>query len=646
MERPRPTDTAQNPGDVPPVIRTRLIPADALRIDAFLQADTPGNVGVALCGGGSRALSAGMGQLRALASLRAHGRSLLSQVKAISAVSGGAWLATPYTYLHGDVSDEDYLGVMVLPEDLRPKRLPGVNADAALDQLRPGNIGNVPANPDFSPGGWLLQSLEMSKRHGVPDRMLWQTLIGLHVLEPYGLFPSWRESHGEPASLHAFDRATLDRDVLADNPALANLPAWLYADQLDPRRGRRPFLICQGAMLLTVAGEALRRMAEVQMTPFFAGVVGRPEGLDANGQPVGGAVVPPFASTGVVRSREGRTLLIESERPFTLADVVGISSAFFAETIRNSRARLASDRRLRDSIRTRMGDDPEFMPAALKAEVRRVLEEAMSEEAERASDSEAMHALSETDLLVPSYRAVGPGEATGGRERTTYVDGGSLDNTGITSLLAYADIDSIIAFQNTYEPLEAAERGVLDADGVEIANSRIRVSEQIPPLFGYQPYREGIGYRLYAGDPEPSMPERAYHQVFEPSAFSVLLRALWRASGSGTFKAPAIARLRLRVVTNGNLGVRGRGGPGDDNPEPITLVMAYTTRVRAWYDRLHPSVRALHGDFDRPETCDKFPHYPTAHIHLSAERINLLAHLCAWCVAGEPQADVFRSLFE
>src|ERR1700735_2677747 len=46
-------------------------------------ARTAGNVGVSLSGGGSRALTAGMGQLRALRSLTVNGHSLLAQVKAL-----------------------------------------------------------------------------------------------------------------------------------------------------------------------------------------------------------------------------------------------------------------------------------------------------------------------------------------------------------------------------------------------------------------------------------------------------------------------------------------------------------------------------------------------------------------------------------
>jgi hypothetical protein len=67
---------------------------------------TPGNVGVSLSGGGSRALTAGMGELRALNKLTVNGRSLLAQVKALSTVSGGSWLGVPFVYLPpGSASD-------------------------------------------------------------------------------------------------------------------------------------------------------------------------------------------------------------------------------------------------------------------------------------------------------------------------------------------------------------------------------------------------------------------------------------------------------------------------------------------------------------------------------------------------------------
>ncbi|MCB9765056.1 MAG: hypothetical protein H6739_35105 [Alphaproteobacteria bacterium] len=622
--------------------RTFTLP---LRVEDFLVADTPGNVGVALCGGGSRAMCAGMGQLRGLDALQVNGRSALSQVKAICAVSGGSWLAVPYTFLSGDTSDEDFLGPLVPPEQLRPVKAPGIPRDHCLAWLRDGNIGRVAASPGFHPAPWTLQVIDQGERLGVPDRMAWQTLVSSHLLTPYGLYDGWQEAAGEPPSLAAHSMNQLQRDVLADNPALADLPVHLYADQRDPTRARRPFLICQGAMMVERPEQEMRALAEVLMTPFFCGIMGQPEGVDANGEAPGGGAVQPFGFAGVVQERDAAGLTVEVARPFTLYDMMGVSSAFLAEPIRNLRGRLLEDPEIRESVQGGVPDAPSWFTPQLRQHLEQQWEELAADAVEGAADTRAVTTVSGSEALVAAYNYVGPHTTPGGAARTDFADGGVLDNTGVTSLLVFEDIDHIVAFQNTFEPLAEAALGVLDADGAEIPHSRIFVSGQLPPLFGYQPYREGIGYRLYAGDPEPVKPERGHHQVFESSAFVSLLQALWRSSGEGAFSQPATARLALRVLANPSLGVRGRGGEGDANPEPVTLVVCYLGRVQAWYERLHPSVRRIHGAFDDLTTCDGFPCYSTIHINLDPVRVNLLAHLAAWCVTDSDQTDVIRALF-
>jgi hypothetical protein len=55
-----------------------------LTVSRFTAAQTPGNVAVCLSGGGSRTLSAGMGQLQGLAGVQlARDATLLSRVKAL-----------------------------------------------------------------------------------------------------------------------------------------------------------------------------------------------------------------------------------------------------------------------------------------------------------------------------------------------------------------------------------------------------------------------------------------------------------------------------------------------------------------------------------------------------------------------------------
>src|SRR5215472_2829089 len=90
---------------------TNIIATPPISINQFYNTppSTPGNVGVCLSGGGSRALTAGMGQLRALSYL-----NLLGQVKALSTVSGGSWLGVPFEFLPAaGPTDSAYLGPYV-----------------------------------------------------------------------------------------------------------------------------------------------------------------------------------------------------------------------------------------------------------------------------------------------------------------------------------------------------------------------------------------------------------------------------------------------------------------------------------------------------------------------------------------------------
>jgi hypothetical protein len=116
-----------------------------LALQQFLRhpGNSSGKVGVSLSGGGSCALAAAMGQLRVLGKLTVNGQSVLAQVKALSVVSGGAWLGVPYVYLPpGAPSDIAYFG-------------PWIENQAALtpemlEVLPAGNAG-VPISRTFAP---------------------------------------------------------------------------------------------------------------------------------------------------------------------------------------------------------------------------------------------------------------------------------------------------------------------------------------------------------------------------------------------------------------------------------------------------------------------------------------------------------------
>src|SRR6476659_9879624 len=190
---------------------------------------TPGNVGVCLSGGGSRALTAGMGQLRALKKLIANGQSLLAQVKALSTVSGGSWLGVPFIYLPpGSSSDAAYLGPWIEDQStLTP---------AALAQLPAGNAGVPISSPLFAPKLLAVQALLLHAVLRVPPDMLWQTIIGLNILADHGLYAP--TTHLTPTDTFSFDATVVATQITNPNlnPGLASEPINLYADTRDPIR--------------------------------------------------------------------------------------------------------------------------------------------------------------------------------------------------------------------------------------------------------------------------------------------------------------------------------------------------------------------------------------------------------------------------
>jgi hypothetical protein len=56
----------------------------------------------------------------------------------------------------------------------------------------------------------------------------------------------------------------------------------LFANSTDASRIRRPYLICNMGMFLKEPNTQVERLAPVQATPFFTGIVGSPAGTDSS----------------------------------------------------------------------------------------------------------------------------------------------------------------------------------------------------------------------------------------------------------------------------------------------------------------------------------------------------------------------------
>lgn len=619
--------------------------------------NTPGNVGICLSGGGSRALSAGMGQLRALSYLQLNGQSLLSQTRAISTVSGGSWLGVTFEFLPASTSDGEYLNEYVPdPGRLVPTTEPGHTEAETLDELPEGNIGNSVDSDLFSVPALAVEAFLLHKLLHTPLDFLWQALIGAHILEPYGLYNPGRNAL--PTSLFSWDQGTLQSQVTGPNPQLGNEPAHLIAGVASGQgRARRPFFICNTAMFLSEPKAKFQPLAPVQATAFMTGIVGSPDGTDANGRKPGGGGVTSFAFSSNPTAVQGTGVTVDQQRQLSLADIVGSSSAAFADTLRNQFALWEQDPKQFLELLKELAEDlwdwikglfshldeidklGEHVAADL-FEPEKLLESRLdlSTTSDLASLKADFRLLQE---LIPQYQywpvaGVQPFPQT---SPTGFADGGSLDNSGVNAMLSYSDVDNVIAFLNSSTPIAAAQHSMIDAEGHEVPNTRVIITPDIPPLFGYQPYNPQRGYVLYAGDPNPIFPQGANSRVFEPGLLAEVIQGLWAASGSGASSGSTLYKQqKLAVQPNAWFGVQG--------DRTVNVLWVYPNRDQGWFDLLNPSVQDLLAPFDDPSTFNYFPHYSVFDTDLTAQQINLLANYTAWMVASEKNAPVFLGMYQ
>lgn len=351
-----------------------------------------GAVGVAFSGGGTRAATAAVGQLRGL---RANG--WLEKVDYVSAVSGGAWAAIPFAY--SSYSLDELLGPHV----------PTTRLDA--ESVRKTTVGRLPTQ--IASSSLLAGALrELSADYlGYPGSFL--TAVR-SVLMP--------GSTG-PADLTTLDKtyARMLADIFIDPLIDPNLKAstrrftWDHVTAADAQilnEGRlesmvkapieRPYLIVSAGVVSYRREYPFPPIAPVEYTPMYSG-------LRAPVGALGGTYLSSFAYDGddIVGSPGPGLVTVRTSdtRKFTLADVAastGAAPELFA-TVGGTGA-----------IRTAVGTQ-------LQAAAR----------------------------LFPSFTSIGvSNDSPSLSNALPHVDGGSLDNLGLMPLLARR-VPNILVFVNT-----------------------------------------------------------------------------------------------------------------------------------------------------------------------------------------------------
>jgi len=326
-------------------------------------------------------------------------------------------------------------------------------------------------------------------------------------------------------------------------------------------RAQRPFLICNMGMFVNVTGSSFPLLAPVQANGLMTGVVGAPaNATDANGLAVvGGGGGDSFAFNSTFSSQSGSTATVTQTRQWSLTDIMGTSSAAFAETVQNQIAQWEANPWLFVKWLLEEGDAilkwiESHLPSELHATARDLVARGRSNPAESAAFS-----FPNPKDLIPQYPSWPAGAAAGNPVANTFADGGSLENNGLASMLAFTDIDSAIVCVNSEIPLTQAQTnvGISDGNGGWIAGTNIIVDGSVPPLFGYQPYDPQKGYVLFsAGGATPEDQLFANTQVFASTEFAGFLTGLWAAAGSASpATAPAILSQSLTVQANTWFGV-------------------------------------------------------------------------------------------
>ena len=582
-----------------------------------------GNVGVCLSGGGSRAFSAGLGQLLALETLQANGASLLSQVSAISTVSGGGWIGIPFSYLPNTYTDAGFLGAYTPPKSLSLSMLNKTPAGIAAEITH-----------SFSVPAIALTALALHWNHGVPWNMVWQTVMGLTFLSPFGLFVPGPDD--APTALFSYDAASLATFVTGPNPSLAADPVALIA---APTHQRRPYHIGLTSLSVATATQT-NLLVPVQSTPMVTGVLSTPPGVltSINHLAVGGGGVSSFAFNSSPTAIAAAIATVDQTRQWSLTDIIGTSSAAFVEillehfnTLKTSPIQFAAELNLHKDeviqklsrLNTHIVDTAAWLeglapstPAA----------DAAPPVVNGPSMAQMMANMPAIEDLIPAYQYWSPTDpAVPNPVPTTFfADGGNLENTGVASMLSYSNITKVIAFGNFETPLTAGVGGTIAMDS------------SVPPLFGYQPYSGTDGYVPFAGNTISADNAVFEHcQVFPSSAFAALQQGLWAASGSGQSTGTAIFTQTLTTVANDWFGVEaGR---------EVTLVWVYLQYSKPWHDAItDPLVRLA---VDSEVSLFHFPHYNTLLTQLWPVQVQLLSNFASWMVQNPATAGQFTSLF-
>jgi len=595
-------------------------------------------LGVCLSGGGSRALSAALGALSGLRSLPHPDdptRSMMDEVKHLSSVSGGSWAAVAYTFLPAEVDgrpiDDDTFLIKPIPPDQLVKG--GAAQAADVEHMDPRCLGTAPQQ--FAPLP-IAHVLYKYWRWGMfKDRAklswFWIAAVGELILRPFDLYDAKYPRNSKVTEPTKY----FSRSEKYFKTAIEHRNEGLDAGEFHFVRDGRPALVVN-FNLLTDEARANSNQVPVQATPEVTGILG-----DASGPNFGGGSVQSlgFGTELLGRASESNTARVHEYRRYSLSDIAGCSSAFFAQGILSH-----IDQEL-DTIEAAIATDlrrrhiPGFIARWLAGFIRKKIEPMLNQDAAALIPRYPYWPLGQLDSPTPTTKPQG------------FSDGGTFEDTGVLGMLARTDANRIIAFINGAAPLvqDAATHEVkVDEQLGDASQPLARIEGQISTLFGYVWDDHKGHYRKYTDNEDGR-----FAQVFsdEGGAFEAVRNGLWNAStGGGADAGMHTAAFVQHLTTIDNEVAMISSG------REITLLWVVNNRVNAWQDQITdagikadlaagqagqtPSGAPKIPKAEGSGPLKNFPLFTTAgQINLGKEAVNMLAQLTAWNVQ-QLQSDI------
>ena len=390
--------------------------------------------GVCFSGGGTRAMNCAIGQLRGL-----QEADLFGDIGYISAVSGGSWAASIFTYYQsGAANDRQLLGDTIAPDSITMDK---------LKHMPEGFMGEVITR---SLEADLFERLGLNLLSvGALQKMdfIWIDGVGHTYLKPFGLY--------NPENPKYFTLDTTTRDsIIKRNPKLKKND-FIHVRNEDGGI-KRPFLVINSSLLAPAKDLPLKNPENLSVFNYTPLYIGSNVGMritDTNlitkesvSFDVGGGFIEPFGFGGDYLSshsvfnpgNEASRLRVKlAKKRFEVVDATGTSSSAFGAAVSSSiLAQLPSDVLPGFSLDNLIPEE-EYWPFKADGEV-------------------------------------------GTQQTYRYTDGGNLENYGLISLLQRG-VQNIVVFINTDTPLS------VDCNPSPTSPPLAsEVDSDLYPLFGYK----------------------------------------------------------------------------------------------------------------------------------------------------------------